>query len=200
MKALNQSTLRLFDCKPRVWEIFDFFGTGMENLRSRSFHISQFHYVQILQLLPLDASFEIFWSYRAMLAWIGYTRPGASCGINKTVQVTEKSFSAAKLKSFNETDKIDKQTSHRYLSYNILTKIICICGFILMPLLPERRSFITTRLDYSTLRYLEQGYYYWLFQSKIRAGFPINTWRWDLRLRWLLRKGLHTNPWLSNHI
>ena len=122
MQSLTELTLQRFDSRPREWDNFEFFGTSIFTVKNGHFLVSQKAYINRLKPLLLDASLELFRTYRATLAWVGYTRPDALCAINKSAQVTPSTFGAEKIKSFNTTIKHLQKTPERCLQYAPLDK------------------------------------------------------------------------------
>ncbi|OSX76619.1 hypothetical protein BU14_0183s0011 [Porphyra umbilicalis] len=93
--ALTQRTLTRFQGKPRMLDNAEFVGVHITTVASGvpHFAIDQRAYVDNLERLPLDASFTMFLSARARVAWLTHTRPDLCCGINLAAQVTEATYS-----------------------------------------------------------------------------------------------------------
>ena len=58
MEPFTEKTLHRFESKPRVWDIFEFFGTTVTTISPRLFSIGHESYTKQLHLVTADASFE----------------------------------------------------------------------------------------------------------------------------------------------
>jgi len=101
--ALTQRTLTRFQGKPRMLDNAEFVGVHITTVASGvpHFSIDQRAYVDNLERLPLDASFTMFLSARARVAWLTHTRPDLCCGINLAAQVTEATYSVTAVRALN---------------------------------------------------------------------------------------------------
>ena len=122
MQELTKLSLKTFDSKEGVWDNFEFFGTFVETNADGSLSVTQEACKKKLQNIKIHESVAGFWSYRSVLAWIGYTRPEALFAIKKPANLTEKTLGTEKLKYFNCTVKHLKCTHSRCLTISPLKK------------------------------------------------------------------------------
>ena len=122
MEALTEKTLHRFEWKPCVWDNLECFGTTVTNIGPRLFSLGQESYTKQLHLVPADASFEYFRSFRAKFAWIGHTRPDLCCAINKATEVTPRTFGKEKISEINKAINYIKKTASTRLIYGPLEK------------------------------------------------------------------------------
>lgn len=124
MQKLTEKTLPKFDSKTREWDSFEFFGTTMKTVSPGKFIIGQEAYTKRLKLIPSDSNLEKFRSktYRAIVAWIGQTRPDICYAINKATQVTRETFALDNVNALNTAVFRVKRTSNTCLSYGELDK------------------------------------------------------------------------------
>ena len=122
MRKLTEGTLKRFESKPREWDEFNFFGMHLKSLDGSVFSVSQTDYISKLKPIPVDCSFDYFRSYRAMVAWIGLTRPDMAFIINQAAQVTETKFSVESIRDLNKGIKALKGSDDRCLVYHPLQK------------------------------------------------------------------------------
>lgn len=98
-----EATLRRFEAKKRKYDKMQFvvvsIGTDPDN--PHSFTLDQPVYTDRLATLPSDATFKVFTSARASLAWLAHTRPDLCCGIKKLGQVREEAYDAEAVRDCN---------------------------------------------------------------------------------------------------
>lgn len=119
---LTTAITKQFDCKPRVYDKFDFFGSQINTLSDGSFSMSQEYYAKNLNIIPSDVTFEEFRKYRALFSWMIHTRPDMACYANRASQVTEKTFGRDKIRELNQGIKIIKRQPTTHLKFTLLDK------------------------------------------------------------------------------
>lgn len=75
-----------------------------------------------LEKLPLAATFKVFTSMRARVAWMAHSRPDLSCGINKMAQVAEQAFGPDAVRALNTVIKRAKAGDDLRLMYPALDR------------------------------------------------------------------------------
>lgn len=110
-EASTERTLNLFESKPCVYGNFDFFGTKISTTKMGEFFIGQKYNVYNLTNFPDTPSFEDFHRYRALVTWIGHTRPDLMCHAKRASQVSEKTFAKEKTLELNCAIKRAKTTA-----------------------------------------------------------------------------------------
>ena len=75
-----------------------------------SIDIQQFEYVSKMTLVPEDASFALFRSCRAALAWVTHSRPDLCFAVNQAAQVTETHFDINDVRSLNKAIQFGKKS------------------------------------------------------------------------------------------
>ena len=93
-QAATESTLRVFEAKPRQMDNMEFVGVRVTSTLAtpRTFTLDQTQYATTLEPMPLDAPYKRITSVRAAVSWLGHTRPALCCAINKAAQVNEASY------------------------------------------------------------------------------------------------------------
>lgn len=71
----------------------------------------------------MSTSFEKFRLHRALLSWIGHTRPYLLVRANKISKVAKQTFSTQTVNEFNTAVKLAKRNSKKVLVYGILEKV-----------------------------------------------------------------------------
>lgn len=126
---LATATIKRLDCKPRVYDNFDFFGSQNKTMDDGSFSMSQEYYAKNLNIVSLDVTFDEFRKHRALFSWIIHTRPDVACYANRASQVTEKSFGKDKIRELNQGIKTIKRslTTHmKFSDFDKSTTHICV--------------------------------------------------------------------------
>ena len=108
--SLTSQMSRDFESKPRTWNILDFFGMNISRSEAGFIEIQQFEYVSKMNLVPEDASFALFRSCRAALAWVTHSRPDLCFAVNQAVQVTETHFDINDVRSLNKAIQFAKKS------------------------------------------------------------------------------------------
>lgn len=119
-QAHTELTLKHFESKPRTWDDFDFYGTQVNTTVDNVLTLSQPYYTRHLKATALDADFSTFRRDRALLTWLTHTRPDLSCIASRAAQVSEKTFSTAKIKELNKGVRLAKSKSNTMLKYRKL--------------------------------------------------------------------------------
>lgn len=94
-ETYSELTLLEFESKPREYDDFSVFGTGISTIGANTFAIHQGHYISALSSLLMDADMNNFRRAWALLPWISDTIPEATRAVNKLVQVTDDKFKQA---------------------------------------------------------------------------------------------------------
>ena len=96
----NEKIEQRFISKPREFDDFKFAGIHITRT-PQGISLQQVDYTKTIKPLPKDASFSDYRSLRQKLMWASHTRPDILCAVNKTTQVTEKSFNSIAIKRGN---------------------------------------------------------------------------------------------------
>ena len=105
----TEKTSERFDSKSREFDRIRFAGVYIESKEDR-FHIHQSSYINRIELLESDATFETLQSARAQLTWLVHTRPDICASENILAHVTKNSFIPKLIKEFNKIVKYLKKT------------------------------------------------------------------------------------------
>jgi len=119
-QAATESTLRVFEAKPRQMDNMEFVGVRVTSTPApapRTFTLDQGQYAATLTPLPLDASYKRFTSVRAAVAWLGHTRPDLCCAINKAAQVSEATCEQRHVRALNAAVKAARARQGLGLQY-----------------------------------------------------------------------------------
>jgi len=121
---LTLATLDKFECKPRVWEEFQFIGVSVRTLlgQPRSFALFQNVYFDGRSRLPLSVIYEEFMRARAAFVWMAHGRRNLCCSINRADQVTEALSLEKQVKEMNKAIKHAKSTKEMVLSLKPLER------------------------------------------------------------------------------
>lgn len=74
-EKLSESTLKMFESKPRLYDRFDFFGAQIDTSNGAVLFLTQSYYINSLDVLPISATFADFRRARALFSWILHSRP-----------------------------------------------------------------------------------------------------------------------------
>ncbi|OSX79162.1 hypothetical protein BU14_0085s0013 [Porphyra umbilicalis] len=118
-QAATESTLRVFEAKPRQMDNMEFVGVRVTSTLAtpRNFTLDQTQYATTLEPLPLDAPYERFTSERAAVARLEHTRPDLCCAINKAAQFNEASYQPRHVRALNATLKAARARQGLNLRY-----------------------------------------------------------------------------------
>lgn len=117
-----ESTLNVFDSKPRVNDHFDFFGAQVDTLDDGTIHMTQRYYARSLKPANIGGTYEEFRRERALFSWMTNTRPDVACVANKAAQVTEKTHGSDKVRELNKGIRIILRSTDIGLKYGKLKK------------------------------------------------------------------------------
>lgn len=103
IQRLTELTLTRLQSRRRHYHDTDLIGVNFTTVPGppRCFKLGQAAYIGSMDPLAADSPFQAFVSMRALLAWLGHTRPDLACGINKLAQVTEAAFGSNVVKDLN---------------------------------------------------------------------------------------------------
>ena len=110
----TEETSRRFESKDRELDSTRFSGVYIEN-KGNGFAIHQSNYVDRLEELGSNATFEQFRSARAQLTWLIHTRPDICARANILAQVTKDSMDKKHVKEFNKVVQHLKSTPRQGL-------------------------------------------------------------------------------------
>lgn len=111
---LTEKTSQMFETKPRSFDNLRFAGVYIDTCTDGSL-IHQKAYIERIKPLPPESGFDVLRSARAQISWLIHTRPDICCAINKLAQVTQDSFDASHIKSFNKLVRHVKKTKSQGL-------------------------------------------------------------------------------------
>lgn len=89
-KKFHDMTRRIldrFESRERVYDEFDFFGQHVKMVTPEIYEVMQKSHIDMLDLFPVNGTFESFRSVRSTLSWICITRPDICYAINRAAQV-----------------------------------------------------------------------------------------------------------------
>ncbi len=110
-------TQKRFESKPVEWDSVEFRGVQIVTRRENNttwFEINQIGYIERLQQIPSNASFERFRPVRANLSCLCHTRPDICCAVNRACQVVEKKFDKSKIRAINKLIRRLKKSKTRF--------------------------------------------------------------------------------------
>lgn len=108
-----------FDSKPTKGLPFTFTGLEM-GLDHDRITLKQTRYIQSLQEVPSDATFEGFCSIRAKLAWVVHSRPDVAFAVSRLSQHTAETFRKEAIALANRTIAYLRSTSDLHISFPAL--------------------------------------------------------------------------------
>lgn len=121
MEELMAKTKEKFETKSLGLHALDVFRTHLKTLKKRLYSIDQKSYIEHLQLLSMDCSFDDFCSRRASLAWIGLTCPDLFYGINSCSQASDGQFGKERITEYTYAVRLALKTSNLSLRCGPLT-------------------------------------------------------------------------------
>lgn len=98
---LSEKTIEKFESKEREFDNIRFAGVYIETLEN-GFRLHQKSYIERLQLLNSNASFEDLRRARAKLSWLIHTRPEVCVAASMLAQVTSSTFDNRHIKIHNK--------------------------------------------------------------------------------------------------
>lgn len=92
VEQFAERTMQAFECGDGKYGDSSFFGTHIYIVGENEFLLNQKHYCAEFWKVPITSTKKDFQRLRTILAWITDSRPELAWLVNKTAQVTAKSF------------------------------------------------------------------------------------------------------------
>jgi hypothetical protein len=127
---LTEKSQKRFLSHERKFDNFTFNGADIQSNDDCTFSLCQTLYFETLSPLAPTASFTDFHSHRAKVSWICHSRPEVCYFANTSAQVTARTFSPVKVKSFNAVlESLRKTADRKLLFQNLNTNTLRIVAY-----------------------------------------------------------------------
>lgn len=121
-EKLTQLTLKKFDSKPWIYDLFEFFEMQIKAKQNGDYYTGQPYYAKNLSYVPKDATFDEFRRHRALFSWIVNTRPDAALCAKLSAQVSSQTFSRDKINFLKRAIKRVQKCKELGLTFSKLEK------------------------------------------------------------------------------